>query len=148
MVQFSVLSGKMAGTVVEARHFPFRLGRGDRMDARFEDSGVWDFHLELRCDPRRGFFLKRQPDALATVNGAAFEDQRLRNGDVVELGAARLRFSLSPNRQKRMGWRAALVWLLFLTVVAAEFTAIYWLEGWTSPLPVHNIMVDIFKLFV
>ena len=47
MVQFKIVSGKMAGTEQVARRFPFRIGRSAEADLRLEDDGVWDDHLEL-----------------------------------------------------------------------------------------------------
>jgi hypothetical protein len=127
MVRLRVLSGKMAGLVLPARHFPFRLGRGPQMNGRFEDDGVWDFHLELRLDPRQGFILRRHAEARATINGQAFEEQLLRNGDLVEMGAVKLRFSLSETIQKGQCGRIGMTGLLFAGVLTAEIGLIYWL---------------------
>jgi hypothetical protein len=126
MVLLSVLSGTMAGTALAARRFPYRLGRGPRMNGRFDDPGVWDFHLELTLDPRQGFILRRPtPEARAQINGQDFDSRRLHNGDLVEFGAVKLRFALGETTLRRQRGLAALVWLLFGAVLAAELTVIY-----------------------
>ncbi|HSA00349.1 MAG TPA: FHA domain-containing protein [Candidatus Paceibacterota bacterium] len=125
MVLLGILSGRMAGQFLRACRFPFRVGRGVAMDARFEDEGVWDFHLELAWDRRKGFWARRQGEALATINGQPFQDQLLRNGDLIGMGAVQLRFSLSETVYRNPAWRESMVWILLSAVLIAELGLVY-----------------------
>ncbi len=102
MVQFKIVSGKMAGTERVARHFPFRIGRSPSADFQLADDGVWDQHLELQFDPAAGFILNTHPTALAAINGQPFQQAVLRNGDAIEIGALKIRFWLAETRQKSL----------------------------------------------
>jgi len=127
MVQLKVLSGKMAGAVIAARHFPFQIGRGPGVDLRLEDDGVWERHAEVSFDRERGFVLKTQASALASVNGQPLAEGLLRSGDIIEMGAAKLCFWLGETRQKSLGFREWLAWLGFALVIALQLYLIWWL---------------------
>lgn len=127
MVQFKVLSGKMAGNDKVARHFPFQIGRSSSADLQLEEDGVWDQHLVLNFDVAEGFILSTQPNAIAAVNGHQFERAVLRNGDTIEIGALKLRFWLTDTRQTSLWWREWLTWIGIASVAAFELWLIYWL---------------------
>ena len=125
MVQFQVISGKMAGSVYAARHFPFHIGRARNADLRLEEPGVWDEHLRLSLVPGEGFVLQTRPPALAALNGQPFEEALLRNGDAIEIGGLKLHFWLGETRQKKLRWREAWIWALVVLVTAAQVFLIY-----------------------
>jgi hypothetical protein len=125
MIQLKILSGKMAGTETVARRFPFRIGRSQSADLRLEEDGVWDEHLELAFDAATGFVLTAHQDALAAVNGQAFREVVLRNGDELEIGALRIRFWLAATRQSSLLLREWLTWAAIALVTAGQFFLIY-----------------------
>jgi Inner membrane component of T3SS, cytoplasmic domain len=125
MVRLKILSGKMAGSEHEARHFPFLLGRGAAADLRTEDDGLWERHAELALDGTEGFVLKAQEEALVTVNGHPCREASLRNGDEVALGGLKPRFWIGPTRQRSLWFREGLVWAVIILVTAAQFVLIY-----------------------
>jgi pSer/pThr/pTyr-binding forkhead associated (FHA) protein len=125
MVQLQIVTGAQAGTNWVARRFPVRIGRGPANDLRLEADGVWEDHCEIRFERTAGFLLVTRPDALVTVNHQPAQPVRLRNGDSIEAGAARLRFWLGEPRQRGQRLREALVWVLILTVTLAEVALIY-----------------------
>jgi len=126
MVQFNILSGKMAGQQIAARHFPFCIGRSATADLPLPEDGVWDRHLELSLDPATGFVLTASPDALMALNGGQPVQQAvLRNGDIIEIGALKLRFWLGAVRQYGLPFRELLVWLAFVAITAAQLALIY-----------------------
>jgi len=127
MVQLSILSGKMAGNVQVIRHFPFLIGRSAENDLSLEDPGVWDRHLTLEFQKKQGFILETAPDALATVNGQPQTAARLRNGDIITLGSAKIQFWLAPVPLRGLGLREMLVWVLLVAVTATQIAIIYWL---------------------
>jgi hypothetical protein len=129
MVQLKVLSGKEAGAVAIARHFPFVVGRDGSAQFRLQEEGVWDRHFELDLRLPEGFLLKVCPEARVTVNDQPVDRAVLRNGDLLGVGAARIRFSLSETRQKSLRPREVLTWAALVALCAAQLALIYWLLG-------------------
>ena len=127
MVQLRILSGKKAGTLWDARHFPVRIGRSAASDLQLEEQGVWDEHFTLTFSRAEGFMLAGCPEAIVTVNHEPVQTARLRNGDSIEAGAARMQFWLSETRQQGLRLREWFVWTLIGAITLAEIAAIYWL---------------------
>jgi pSer/pThr/pTyr-binding forkhead associated (FHA) protein len=125
MIQLSILSGKMAGDTQVVRHFPFRIGRAAENDLVLDDSGVWDAHFVLEFKKADGFFLKTAAEAFAAVNDQPQKDVRLRNGDIISFGSAKLQFWLAPPRQGSLRLREFSFWFLILAVTAFQFVLIY-----------------------
>ena len=126
MIQLNVLSGKKAGSHTVVRHFPFRIGRAPENHLQLEDDGVWDRHLALEFQSG-GFNLAVAPDALVAVNGEPFQNQVLRNGDIITIGSSKLQFWLAAARQRGLRFRELFVWTLIAAVTAGQFVLIYWL---------------------
>jgi pSer/pThr/pTyr-binding forkhead associated (FHA) protein len=125
MIQFNVLSGKKAGAQLAARRFPFRIGRAPGNELQLDDEGIWDRHLTVEFDRRKGFTLATAPDALAAVNGDPVQTAILRSGDIITLGSARLQFWIAAVRQRSLRLREAFVWGLLAAVTAGQFVLIY-----------------------
>jgi len=126
MIQLKVLTGKKAGSTIVARRFPFQIGRGAGANLRLEDAGVWDRHLELSLTPE-GFFLQLETKATAMINGDVIRHQRLRNGDLIELGAVKMQFWLSETRQSSLRLREILSWLALGFLALSEVYLAYYL---------------------
>jgi pSer/pThr/pTyr-binding forkhead associated (FHA) protein len=120
MVQLRVLNGSRAGTAHHARRFPCTIGRAEGDDLRLVEPGVWENHLQLDLAVPDGFRLRRLGHGRASVNGAEFDDHLLRNGDLIELGAAKVQFWLAEVRQTSNRVREALVWFGLIALVLAE----------------------------
>jgi pSer/pThr/pTyr-binding forkhead associated (FHA) protein len=127
MVRLTVLSGKKAGASWVARRFPVRIGRSPGADVQLDDPGVWDNHLQIDFAPPEGFVLDTQADALAAVNGQPVQSAVLHNGDLIEAGAAKIRFWLGDVRQRRFQLREVLAWAIILLVTSAQVALVYWL---------------------
>ena len=117
----------MAGAEGLARHFPFRIGRAPASDWRLDEDGVWDSHLEIACRAGEGFVLSVQSGALASVNGQSVQTTVLRNGDLIEVGAAQIRFALGPARLRGLRLREALTWGALAALCLGQVALIYWL---------------------
>ena len=74
-----------------------------------------------------GFNLAVAPSALVAVNGEPFQNQTLRNGDIITIGSAKLQFWLAAARQRGLRLREFFVWALIVAVTAGQFALIYWL---------------------
>ena len=117
----------MAGDIQVIRHFPFLIGRSRENDLRLDDAGIWERHLTLVFRKKEGFLLETAAEALATVNGQLQESTRLRNGDIISIGSAKIQFWLAPLPLRGLGLRETLVWLLVAAVIASQLGLIYWL---------------------
>ncbi len=120
----------MAGAEKVARHFPFVIGRAPQADLRLEEDGVWDRHICLDMDPQQRISLSVQSDASALVNGEAVQSHFLRNGDLIDLGGARIRFGFSAVQQRSLRLREALTWLGLAGLCLGQIALIYWLLGY------------------
>lgn len=129
MIQLTVLNGKQAGSQWVARRFPVRLGRAPACEVCLEGDGVWDQHAQIILRRREGFILTVQEEAIAAVNGHPVRETLLRNGDEFDLGSAKLRFALSPTRQRGLRWRESLTWLALAALCVGQGALIYWLVG-------------------
>jgi hypothetical protein len=127
MIQLKILSGKMAGTTFVARHFPVRIGRAAGADLQLAEPGVWDEHFQITLAGPEGFRFQTQPNALATINGEAAQQSTLGNGDLIEIGALKLQFSISEAPQRGLKLRETLVWAVIVAVTVTQLGIIYWL---------------------
>jgi predicted component of type VI protein secretion system len=127
MVQLKVLSGKQAGASWAARRFPVRVGRASDADFRADDDGVWDQHLTIEFHPEDGFRMRSQDGALILLNDEPAQENRLRNGDILELGGLKMQFWLAEVPQRELMVRELLVWLGVAALSAAQIALIYWL---------------------
>jgi hypothetical protein len=127
MIQFNVLSGKMAGTQTVARRFPFHIGREAGVDLRLEDPGVWDRHARVDFKKAEGISLTALGEALVSVNDQSVRETVLRNGDRLAIGSVQLRFWLAETRQRGLGIREFVVWACVLFVTLGQLALLYWL---------------------
>ncbi len=124
MVQLRILSGKMAGDVQIVRHFPFCIGRSAENNLCLDEPGVWDKHLTFGFQKKDGFTLQTASEALATVNGESQKITRLRNGDIISFGSAKIQFWLAPAQLRGLRAREMFVWALLAIVTAIQLALI------------------------
>ncbi|MCL5095937.1 MAG: FHA domain-containing protein [Candidatus Omnitrophica bacterium] len=127
MVLLRVLSGKKSGQNLVARRFPCRIGRENGAELQLDDPGVWDRHLELDLNPSEGFVLAVLGNALATLNGHDFQRAVLHNGDLIQIGSAKMTFRLSETRQRDLQWREGLTWFFIAGLSLCQIALVYWL---------------------
>ncbi len=127
MVLLRILSGKKADTEVVTRHFPFRIGRAANADLSLQEAGVWEQHGVLSLEESGQFQLLACGEAFFIVNGERLQSSLLRNGDAIEMGAAKIAFSLSPTRHHSLVWRESLTWAALVILCGAQVALIYWL---------------------
>jgi len=88
---------------------------------------VWEQHLQIDLDPKEGFVASIPSGAFATVNGHPIERAVLRNGDTIEMGAAKIQFWLAAPRQAGLRIREWLTWLAIAVISLGQIWLIYWL---------------------
>ncbi len=125
MVQLEIISGKSAGASLVTRRFPVLLGRSPEAQVLLEEPGVWNSHAQIDFVAHEGFFLRAEPNALTAVNGQAVAETLLRNGDVISLGGAQVRFWLAPARQRGLLVREGVFWALLVAVSLGQIALIY-----------------------
>ena len=127
MVQLTILTGNQAGAHWVAHRFPVQVGRAPNADLCVQEDGVWENHLQIHMRSPEGFLLAAQPQAFVAVNGQAIKEAILRNGDLIEFGALRIRFGLAPTRRRGLRLRESLVWFTLAALCGGQIALIYWL---------------------
>jgi predicted component of type VI protein secretion system len=126
VIQLHILSGRQAGGEFVVRRFPFLIGRAGA-HLPLEDAGVWERHLQIDFPRGEGFTFTTQSEAGVILNGTPAAAGLLRNGDLLELGAARLRVWLTRTRQPGLRWCESLIWISLLALMAAQAALVWWL---------------------
>jgi hypothetical protein len=113
------------GIDLKLRDFPVVIGRGARAGVRLEDAGIWEEHAELQFEAGEGFVARSCGEALLVVNGRAAPKARLRNGDLIELGEARLRFGFSEAKQRGFRLRERAHWVAIALLCLVQLVLVY-----------------------
>ncbi len=124
MVQLQILSGKLAGDIQVVRHFPYRIGRAAENHLRLDDDGVWDWHLALNFDRHEGITLQTGDGAFVAVNEVTETAARLRNGDIISFGSAKIQFWLAAPSQRGLRLRELSLWLIIAAVTLLQLALI------------------------
>jgi predicted component of type VI protein secretion system len=125
VIQLDVISGKSAGRSLVRQRLPVVVGRDTGVDLQLDEPGIWGRHLEVALGPDGTFVARPQSPGIAWVNGEPAAETRLRNGDLIELGPAKLRFSLSATRQVSFRAREFFTWTAVGLLCLAQVLVIY-----------------------
>lgn len=96
------------------------------MGLRLQEAGVWDRHAELSLQGGEGFLIRSFGEALLVVNGEAVARARLRGGDLIEVGAARLRFGFTETHQRVFRIRELSSWIAIGLLCLVQLILVYW----------------------
>ena len=124
VVQLQLLSGNQSGTVFRPTHFPIRAGREPGLELSLDDPGVWQRHFRIDWRPE-GLVLEAEPQALLSVNDSPMPRAILRNGDIITLGAIKIRFSLSAVRQFSLAPREWMTWIALGALCLGQVALVY-----------------------
>jgi pSer/pThr/pTyr-binding forkhead associated (FHA) protein len=127
MVQLQILAGPQAGESQVVRRFPFHIGRAPDNDLPLDAAGVWNYHFKVDRQSGEGFTFQTFDEAFATVNDQPQSAARLRNGDIISFGSAKIQFWLAPAVQRGLRARELFVWTLLALVTAAQIALIFFL---------------------
>jgi pSer/pThr/pTyr-binding forkhead associated (FHA) protein len=124
VVELQLLTGNRNGTVFRPVHFPIRAGRESGLDLSLDDPGVWQRHflIDWRSE---GLVLEAEPQALLSVNDSPVRRAILRNGDIITLGALKIRFGLSPVRQFSLAPREWMTWIALGALCLGQVALVY-----------------------
>ncbi len=109
MLQLTLV-GRVPAETTPVRGYPFRVGRAPGDHLRLQVPGVWDSHCTLEWRATDGIHLVGNPQALTAVNGQPVKQARIRNGDLLEIGGARLLVSVAPAAQRSFRLLEILIW--------------------------------------
>ena len=123
MVQIHILSGNKAGARFTGTRFPIRVGRAADSDISLDEPGVWPRHLTFTRQPQ-GLVCQAQASALVSVNDVPVNETVLRNGDVISIGALKMRFALAPVRQSSLLAREWLFWTALAIICLGQVALI------------------------
>ena len=129
MVQLRILSGPMAGSFQAVRRLPFHVGRAADNHLCLDTPGVWDHHFIVDLGSSEGITFHSVGQALAAVNDHPQSSARLRNGDVISFGSAKVQFWLSDPVQCGLRARELFFWVLLILVTLGQIALIYFLAG-------------------
>jgi hypothetical protein len=99
-----VLAGRQEGREILLDKSRLVIGRDERNDIYLSDRGIETRHAELRAE--RGTFAIVPASGAVSVNGNPITHHLLQPGDVIELGAARLRYRARGETSPRTPPRA------------------------------------------
>jgi hypothetical protein len=129
MVQLRILSSPKADDFQVVRRFPFHVGRATDNDLKLDAPGIWNYHFMLDFKPGEGFMLQTFDEAYAAINDQPQTAARLRNGDIISFGSAKIQFWLAPPRQRGLRVRELFVWTIIGLVTLGQVALIYYLLG-------------------
>src|SRR4051794_17657508 len=125
MIQLHILSGKKAGAIVSVSKFPLKVGRASSCGFVLEDAGVWDQHFELTWPNPQSLLLQSNAKTVTVINGTKATESALREGDLIEAGAVKMRFGFAPVRQKSLITRELLTWIGLVLLSLGQVALIY-----------------------
>ena len=129
MFRLTVLEGKRRGQHFDIPSYPFVVGNNVEADLRMPDVGVWNNHVAIELEAGGEPHLKRLGEGVVSVNADQATFSKLRNGDLIVVGAAVFRFSLSPAPLKNLGRILVVVWFVVGAVMLLELFCIAFLLG-------------------
>lgn len=129
MFRLTVLEGKRRGQYFDIPSYPFVVGNNVEADLRMPDVGVWNNHVAIELKAGGEPHLKRLGEGVVSVNADPATFSKLRNGDLIVVGAAVFRFSLSPAPLKNLGRIPVVVWFVVGAVMLLELFCIAFLLG-------------------
>ncbi len=124
MIQLQLLNGARTGTVYRTREFPTRIGRDTALDISLDDPGVWQRHASLDWRAE-GIIIEAEPDTLVSVNDLPVKSATLRNGDIITLGALKMRFNFAPVRQYSLIFREWGTWIALTLLCLVQIALVY-----------------------
>ena len=139
------LNGRLQGTLWTLGRSEVRVGKDAQAELSIPHRSLADFHAKLLQTPGNEWRVQELARAGVRVNGVAYADSPLHDGDVVELGALRLRFvgpgAPAPQLPRRSSSRLPLVGGALVALALLAFLGLRALRPGPvppSPVPPHE----------
>jgi len=127
MFRLSVVEGRQRGRHEDLKRFPFVIGKNPDAQLQLRDPGVWEDHLVVELLAKGGPTARRLGEGVVSVNAEPVDSTKLRNGDLISLGAAVLRFSAVPAPRKALMVQNAAAWFLVGAIALMELALLVFL---------------------
>jgi hypothetical protein len=124
VIQLQLLSGSRSGAVFQFKEFPIKAGREAGLTLALDDPGIWLRHFVIDRTPD-GVVIEAEPQALLSVNDTSTQRAVLRNGDIITMGALKIRFTFSPVRQSSLTLRESLTWIALGALCLVQVGLVY-----------------------
>lgn len=124
VIQLQIMAGRRAGALFNLTKLPVLVGRDPAADVFLDEAGVWPRHLRISWQPE-GLVCQAEKDAILRINNEPVEQAVLRSGDVISIGAIKIRFALSPVRQSSLRVREFCIWLAMGVICLGQVALIY-----------------------
>jgi pSer/pThr/pTyr-binding forkhead associated (FHA) protein len=125
MILLRILSGKKAGATITIAKLPFQVGRTQSSGLSLDDAGIWEQHFEITWPSATTLQLQSNSKAVTLVNGTKIKEAELHEGDLIEVGAVKMRFGFGPVRQKSLLTRELLTWIGLAALSLGQIALIY-----------------------
>jgi ABC transport system ATP-binding/permease protein len=139
------LNSRLQGTLWTLGRSEVRVGKDDQAELCIPHRSLADFHAKLLQTSGSDWRVQELVRAGVRVNGVAYADSPLHDGDVLELGALRLRFvgpgAPAPQLPRRSSSRLPLVGAGVVALALLAFWGLRTLRGSKpapGPVPVHE----------
>lgn len=120
MFRLTVVEGNQQGQQTEVTQFPFVVGKNLQAQLRLSDAGVWEDHVAIELPKKSAPIVKRLGEGLMSVNADPANEAPLRNGDLITIGGAVLRFELGSVQQKSLLFQNSASWTIVVIVLIVE----------------------------
>ena len=117
MIELRWLNQRGTGRIFRLESAPILLGRRLGLDVVVAEPGVWDVHGKIEQDSDGWFTVAPQGAATLSVNDQPVLQHRLRQGDVLTLGSAKLQFSVGAAPQKSLRFHEGSAWFQIVAVI-------------------------------
>lgn len=126
----TVVEGSEKGKRFDIAAFPFVIGNNTNAELTLTDPGVWPDHIALELPSgNKGPQVSRLGEGTLSVNSEPTDSAPLRNGDLLSVGAALLRFGVAPPKRKSLLLHNTASWMAIATIVILELILILFLKN-------------------
>ena len=129
MFSLTIVEGRQRGQRVDLNKYPFVIGSNSDAHLKLSEPGVWSNHLVVELADNKGPALRRLGDGTVSLNSDPVEVSVLRNGDLINIGAAVLRFGLSPAKRKPLTFLNSASWTAIIAIVVLEIVLLLLLKA-------------------
>lgn len=88
---------------------------------------MWEGHASIALTPSGFFDLIARPEAMVYVDGVRVTETRIKEGDIIDLGAVKLVFHLASAKQRGLALREWILWAVLFALALGQLILMFWL---------------------
>ncbi len=128
MFCLTVVKGTEKGKRYDIASFPFVIGNNQTAELTLSEPGIWPDHIVLELEDGKGPCVSRLGEGSLSINSEPAESAPLRNGDLLSIGGALLRFGIARPKRKSLVFQNAASWVAIAVVALCELVLIFLLK--------------------